>query len=173
MALYTNFHTLLLGDKMKLVTVDDMLILFLNRVYIQSLDFSDKESVQKYMKQLLSKLRNKYDLEFDGYYEMTLYLDMNYGVIIEVKKEELEYLDYFSNQIEMNTKVIEGSFLYEVSNFDENFMEKFWVYKLKDKIYLRAKDNISNIEMGIILESAKIIYGDLADKIIRKAKVLR
>ena len=158
---------------MKLITVDDMLILFLNRIYIQSLDFKDKTSTEKYLKQLLAKLNNKYDLEFNGYYEVTLYVDLHYGVIIEVKKEELEYLDYFSNQIEMNTKVVEDSFLYEITDINDYLLDKVTFYKIHDKIYLRVKEDISNIEMGIILESAKVIYGEEARKIIKNGKVLR
>ncbi len=158
---------------MKLIMIDDMIILYLNRLYIESLDFTDKISVEKYLKQLLNKLKNKYDLEFDGYYDMTLYVDINYGVIIEVKKEELEYLDYFSNQIELNTKVVEGSFLYEVSLINDYLLKKVIVYKLDDKIYLRVKKDLSNIEMALLLETAQIVYGKQAEKIIRNAKVLR
>lgn len=150
-----------------------MIILYLNRLYIESLDFTDKISVEKYLKQLLNKLKNKYDLEFDGYYDMTLYVDINYGVIIEVKKEELEYLDYFSNQIELNTKVVEGSFLYEVSLINDYLLKKVIVYKLDDKIYLRVKKDLSNIKMALLLETAQIVYGKQAEKIIRNAKVLR
>ena len=120
---------------MKLITNGDMIILYLNKMYIRSLDFTDKEVTEKYMKRLLTKISNKYDIEIDGYYVVNLYVDMNYGVVIEIQKEELEYLDYFSNQIEINTKVVEGSFLYNIDNFDDSLLKKFIIYKIKDKFY--------------------------------------
>lgn len=158
---------------MKLITDGDTIILYLNRMYIRSLDFTDKEATEKYMKRLLIKISHKYDIIFDGYYVVSLYVDMNYGVIIEVVKEELEYLDYFGNQIEINTKVVDGSFLYEVSDLNDDFTKKFIVYKIKDKFYLRLKKIISDLEMGQIIEQAEIIYGKKANDIIKKAKVVR
>lgn len=158
---------------MKLITDGDKLILYLNKMYIKSLDFSDKEATEKYMKRLFTKISNKYDIEINGYYMVNLYVDANYGVVIEIIKEELEYLDYFSNQIEINTKVIEGSFLYEIADFDKSLLKKFIIYKIKDKLYLRVKESISDLEMGKVLESAEIVYGTKANEIIRKAKVVR
>lgn len=158
---------------MKLITNGDMIILYLNKMYIRSLDFTDKEATEKYMKRLLTKISNKYDIEIDGYYVVNLYVDMNYGVVIEIQKEELEYLDYFSNQIEINTKVVEGSFLYNIDNFDDSLLKKFIIYKIKDKLYLRVKENISDLEMGKVLERAEIIYGAKANEIIKKAKIVR
>ena len=158
---------------MKLITNGDMIILYLNKMYIRSLDFTDKEATEKYMKRLLTKISNKYDIEIDGYYVVNLYVDMNYGVVIEIQKEELEYLDYFSNQIEINTKVVEGSFLYNIDNFDDSLLKKFIIYKIKYKLYLRVKENISDLEMGKVLERAEIIYGAKANEIIKKAKIVR
>lgn len=158
---------------MKLITNGDMIVLYLNKMYIISLDFTDKEATEKYMKRLLTKISSKYDIEIDGYYVVNLYVDMNYGVVIEIIKEELEYLDYFSNQIEINTKVVEGSFLYEVYNVDFSLLKKFVVYKIKDKLYLRVKENLSDLEMGRVLEGADIIYGAEANEIIKKAKIVR
>ena len=51
---------------MKLITNGDMIILYLNKMYIRSLDFTDKEATEKYMKRLLTKISNKYDIEIDA-----------------------------------------------------------------------------------------------------------
>ena len=158
---------------MKLMYEDDKLVLYLNKMYIHSLDFSDKEMVQKYMKRLFLKVSNRYDIEFDGYYVVKLYVDMNYGVIIEVVKEELEYLDYFSNQIEMNTEVIHGSFLYEPFDVSEQNLDCFVLYKFNDKLYMGVKSQISDMQMGNLLEHSRIIYGIEADNIIKKGKIVR
>lgn len=157
---------------MKVVMDDDLIILYLNRFYIESIDFSDKESLQKYLKKLLLKLQDNYSLEFNGYYNITLYVDKNYGVIIEVKKEELEYLDYFGNSLEINTKILEDSFLYEVNDID--FNDDYLVYILNDHVYIKFKKNISNVSMGFIIENVnRIIYGKESKRIIKRAKIVR
>ncbi len=158
---------------MKLITDGDMIILYLNKMYIRSLDFTDKEAIEKYMKRLLKKISNKYDMSFDGYYVVNLYVDVNYGVVIEIIKEELEYLDYFGNQVEINTNVSYDSFLYEMNNFDNSLFDNFLVYKIKDKLYIKIDEDISDVEMGKVLECCKIIYGTKADEIIKKARLVR
>ena len=156
---------------MKVVINDDFIVLCLNRFYIKSIDFNDKEILQNYIKKLLLKLQDKYSLEFIGYYNITIYVDKNYGVIIEVKKEQLEYLDYFGSTLEINTRILEDSFLYEVSSVD--FSDNYLIYTLNGKIYIRIKKIISNVQMGPILEKVnKIIYGKERKKITKKAKVL-
>ena len=50
---------------MKLVTDGDKVILYLNKMYIQTLDFKDKEVAEKYLKVLLNKLALKYDMNFN------------------------------------------------------------------------------------------------------------
>ena len=157
---------------MKVVVKDNLLIIYLNKYYIKSLDFNSKENLQKYIKKLLLNLQNNYNIQFDGYYDISLYVDKNYGVIIEVKKEELEYFEYFKNGIEINTKIIEDSFLYEINDIIKN--NNFLTYVLKDKIYIKIKDQIENIKMGQILEKTKnIIYGKERKKIIKKARIVR
>ncbi len=158
---------------MKLVVNENKVILYLNKMYMQTLDFKNKEETEKYLKFLLNKLASRYDINFNGYYLVHIYIDMSYGVIIELTKEELEYLDYFNNQIEMNTKITHGSFLYEVHNLDDKVFTKFYVYKLKDKLYLRIKKELSDFEMAEVIENANIIYGKKADTIIRKAHLVR
>ncbi len=158
---------------MKLLAINEKIILYLNKMYISSLDFSDKELADKYLKKLFVKISNKYDIEFNGYYLVKLYVDTNYGVIIEIKNEELEYLDYFSNQIEMNTEVVYGSFLYEISDLNEEFVDDFTIYKFDNKFYLRVRNDVSDMEMGKLLEHAKIIYGISVSNIIKKGKVVR
>ena len=155
---------------MKVVINDELITLFLNKDYISSLDFCDKEKTHNYLKQLLLKMKNNYHLDFNGYYNMSVYVDKCYGIIVEVKKEEIEYLDYYSG-IEINPKIINDSFLYEIPNID-NFKDKNnQVYIYKTNIYLKINKPLSSQKMGNILEhTIKIIYGNHQKKISKKAK---
>ena len=45
---------------------------------------------------------------------------------------------------------------------------------MKDKLYAKAKEDISDIEMGLIMEKVdRIIYGSKASEVIRRSKVVR
>ncbi len=155
---------------MKLTVLGEKIIIYLNTTYTHTLNFDDKENIHNFLKQFFKKLNKKYNLELDGYYNITLYTDKYYGVIIEVTKEELEYFDYFTNQIEMNIKVVQDTFLYQINNIRTNFKEKMNMYKVYDKIYLKAKVPLTSIEMGALLETSKIIYGPKAKNISKTMK---
>ena len=93
-----------------------------------------------------------------------------------MKKEELEYLDYFNNQIELNIELIEDSFLYKVDdifNINKTLLSKFVIYKDGETIYLKAKNDLNSIELGTILENGEIVYGNKAQKIKRKSQIIK
>lgn len=85
-------------------------------------------------------------------------------------KEELEYLGYFTNQIEMDIKVVCDIFLYEIHTLNNHIKDKLNIYKKHDKIYAKINKSLSNIEMGTLLETSKIIYGKEAKQISKTMK---
>lgn len=155
---------------MKIVCDDDTVSLYMNKIYIKNLDFSDKIFLESYLKNTLKILDNKYNLKFDGYYDVNLYIDQNYGVIIDVIKERLEYFDYFSNQIQLNINVIEDCFLYELLDIPFHFMDNLKFYKFFDKIYVKIKGQIDNFLVGNLFELSKVIYGEEKNKILNFLK---
>lgn len=157
---------------MRVVTKDNLIVLYLNKILCENINIQDKETLNKYLKKLLLKLQDNYNLEFNGYYDITLYIDKYYGVIIEIKKEELEYLDYFVNSIEINAKILEDSFLYEIN--DITFNDNYLLYTLNGNIYIKINREVNSIFMGKILEkTSRIIYGKERKTIIKKAKIWR
>jgi hypothetical protein len=160
---------------MKLIN-DDNIVIFLGKNYLNNIDITDKVKIETSVLALINKIKTKYNLDFSGYYNADLYKDDNYGIIISIKKEQLEYLEYFNNQLELNVEVIEDAFLYKVEDIfkiNPQLLKKFIIYKIKDNIYLKAKDKISNIELGMILENSTIIYGREARNIIYKSKIVK
>ncbi len=155
---------------MKIVCDGDTVSLYMNKIYIKNLDFSDKIFLESYLKNTLKILDNKYNLKFDGYYDVNLYIDQNYGVIIDVIKERLEYFDYFSNQIQLNINVIEDCFLYELLDIPFHFMDNLKFYKFFDKIYVKIKGQIDNFLVGNLFELSKVIYGEEKNKILNFLK---
>ena len=160
---------------MKLI-IDENIVVFLDKVYLQSLDLTDKNQIEKKLIKIINKIQNKHHIDLNGYYNVFIYKDNNYGFIIDMQKEEIEYLDYFNNQLELNIEVIEDSFLYKINDIfllNKSFLKKFIIYKNKDTIYLKAKDSLNDLELGTILENGKIIYGKEANNIKKKSQIIK
>lgn len=158
---------------MKLI-IDENIVIFLDKIYLQNIDLTNQNQIQKKLIKFINKIQNKYTLDLNGYYNVYIYKDENYGLIVDMRKEELEYLDYF-NQIEMNIQVIEDTFLYKIEDIfrlNKNILKKFIIYKNKDTIYLKAKNKLTSIELGLILENGEIIYGKKARKIERQSQII-
>ena len=61
----------------------------------------------------------------------------------------------------------------DILRLEKPLLNKFIIYKNKDNLYLKPKEKISNIELGIILENSEIIYGAQADKIKKKSQIIK
>ncbi len=160
---------------MKLI-IDENIVIFLDKLYLNNIDLKDYNLIEKKLIKLINKIQNKYLIDLNGYYNVYIYKDENYGIIIYMQKEELEYIDYFNEQLEFNIEVIEDSFLYKIDDIlrlEKPLLNKFIIYKNKDNLYLKPKEKISNIELGIILENSEIIYGAQADKIKKKSQIIK
>ena len=160
---------------MKLI-IDENIVIFLDKLYLNNIDLKDYNLIEKKLIKLINKIQNKYLIDLNGYYNVYIYKDENYGIIIYMQKEELEYIDYFNEQLEFNIEVIEDSFLYKIYDIlrlEKPLLNKFIIYKNKDNLYLKPKEKISNIELGIILENSEIIYGAQADKIKKKGQIIK
>ena len=171
----SNVSYTILGDKMKLI-IDENIVIFLDKLYLNNIDLKDYNLIEKKLIKLINKIQNKYLIDLNGYYNVYIYKDENYGIIIYMQKEELEYIDYFNEQLEFNIEVIEDSFLYKIDDIlrlEKPLLNKFIIYKNKDNLYLKPKEKISNIELGIILENSEIIYGAQADKIKKKSQIIK
>ena len=160
---------------MKLI-IDENIVFFLNKIYLDNIDLKDENLIEKKLIKLINKIQKQYNIDLNGYYNVYIYKDKNYGLIIEMEKEKLDYLDYFNNQIELNIEIIEDTFLYKTDNIftiDKTSLEKLIIYINKDEIYLKIKENINDIELGQIIENSQIIYGNKAKSIKKQSKIIR
>ena len=152
---------------MKLIINDDINI-YLNKPYLKNMDLNNPKTI----KNIIKKISKKYDIDIYGYIEVKIYIDSNYGVIINIKKEEFEYFDYLSDEIEMNIEIINDSFLYKIEEiYDKNQIKNRKLYKYKDNFYINI-DKIDNINLGKIIETSEIIYGEKAKKIIERNNII-
>lgn len=157
--------------------IDDLNIrIYLQKSKIKNIDFTDKGDLQDYFKELFINLKNNYNININGYYYINVFKDKNYGLILEMKKEELDYIEYLDGQVDMSIAVDNNDmFFYELDDYfsiDNKIIKNIKLYKYDNKIYIQLINKISNICMAKLLEFSKIIYGEKCRRIKRQGNII-
>ncbi len=150
---------------MKIKLDDSNIIIFLSKYITQNFDYSDTVNLEKELKKIFNKLSLYYNIELSGYYDIYLYLDNNYGAVLECIKDTYTYDDTFLD-IRLTLKYI--NFLYEIEDI-ENFSFMHNIYLYDGRIYLEILENIDFLKTSNIIEKSDVIYKDI-DKIKRYGK---
>lgn len=129
--------------------------IYLKNEFISNIDFNKKEDLENYLKKLFKILKDKYSILIEGFYDITVYKDKYYGIIIHLEKEELEYYEYFKNQVDMRLVVIDTEFLYLVDDIPKS--NKYKVIVKNNEIYLKIVEKLNKLEMMELLENIKTI----------------
>jgi len=158
---------------LKTIVEDKKIIVFLSKDEVNDICFEDDEFIEKYFKDLFLKLNKKYDIELNGYYDVKIYKDVNYGAVIEFINEDIDYYNYF-DQIDMKINISKSPlFLYEINyNFlDSEILKKSVCYKFLNKLYLKLND-IDN-DYFKLLELSDIVYGNKVEEILKYGKKVK
>ena len=143
---------------MNIKFIDELILdIYIKRELIDNIDFNNKIDLEKYLKKLFKILKNKYDIVIEGFYDITVYIDKYYGVIFHLEKDNVEYYDYFKNQVDMRIITIDTDFLYLVDDIPQNLLNKVDVIIIDKNIYLKIKENLSKVEMMKLLEISKVV----------------
>ena len=134
-------------------------IVFLNN---KKFCLDDKDDLEQQFKSIFNDIKLRYQFDVSGYYDITVYKD-------------IEYLDYFDNQVEMRIVTSPyDKFIYKLENNDLNIpFDNCEVRSFRGNIYIIPHNNVKNIEFAQILEYTTVIYGEEADKIIKYSKKMR
>lgn len=144
---------------MNIKFIDELILdIYIKRELIDNIDFNNKIDLEKYLKKLFKILKNKYDIVIEGFYDITVYIDKYYGVVIHLEKDDVEYYDYFKNQVDMRIITIDTDFLYLVDDIPQNLLNKVDVIIIDKNIYLKIKENLSKVEMMKLLEISRVVY---------------
>lgn len=155
---------------MKLESKENILIIYLKKQLIEKIDFTKKDELEKYFKELFLRLKEYYNIKISGYYNINVYIDEFYGVALELQKEELDYYDYFDNQVDMHIITEELNFLYSIEDyFVTKELDFSKLYYYKDKYYISS--NI-NTNYSYLLENSEIIYKNTKE-IIKFGRVIK
>ena len=131
---------------------------YIKKELIDNIDFNNKEDLEKYLKSLFKTLKNNYDIVIEGFYEITVYTDKYYGVVLHLEKDELDYYDYFKNQVDMRIVTVDTNFMYLVEDIPNSILNKVNVCVKDNNIYLKIKEKLTKLEMMELIENSKIIY---------------
>lgn len=144
---------------MNIKFIDNLTLdIYIKKELIDDVDFNNKEILEKYLKKLFKTLKNKYNIEIQGFYDITVYCDKYYGVIFHLEKDDIEYYDYYKNQVDMRIMTINTEFLYLVDDIPYNLLNKVNVLIKNNNIYLKIKEKLSKIDMMNLLEISKVVY---------------
>lgn len=132
--------------------------IYIKKELINNIDFNNKEDLEKYLKKLFKILKNKYNITIEGFYDINVYIDKYYGVIFHLEKEEMEYCDYYKNQVDMRIITMDVEFLYLVEDIPYNLLNKVSIKINNNNIYLKLKEQLNKVEMMKLLEISKVVY---------------
>lgn len=155
---------------------DDKLIVFLNNYYLKKNNFSLKNNLEMYFKNLFLKLSEFYDITIKGFYDITIYQDNLFGVILDIKKEDIDFYSYYDDHIDMKIKIMKKEkFIFKLDKFsilDNKVLQYCKLYILKNDLYIIPKKTINDIILGMLLESSTILYGEDSYKVINNARLI-
>lgn len=158
--------------KLELFNLENMTI-FLCKDYLKKIDFNLDGNYEKEFKRLFIKIKDIYNINMSGYYEVTVYINDIYGMIIDLQKDNDEYVKIFGDTVDMKiTFKFDSPIYYELDEYINFNIENYNLYFYNDKFYLELLDDskYSYSEYLKLLESSYIIYGKEIYSIKNKMK---
>lgn len=154
---------------MKLKIIDDKLIYYINKKCID-FDTENKESFEKYIKELVLNIKKIYGYKISGTYNVHIFENKNFGLIIEfIKKEEL---NFFSDLIDLKLSIFYDSEIY--LKLEDYFLIKKYknIYYYDDFFYINVDETYKK-DLLILSEFSDFIYGDNLSEIKSNLKLLK
>ena len=131
-----------------------------NTIIVYLLDnkkYNEDSDIKKMLIKVFDNLE-KYDgITFTSDYNLDLYINRYYGMILEIKENE----DFvYDDIVNLKLNVLRDTlFLYEVDDPLEYI--NYEIYYYNDKFYVNAKREDINL-----IENSNLVYGDIVYKII-------
>lgn len=144
---------------MRISIIDNDILIYINNNLI-NIDFEDLDTTKEYFKELFLKIKDK--VEINGFYFVNVYKDDLYGIVIELTKEEMDYIDYYTDEVDMHITLNENTFLYEIEDIflNKEIIKNSKIIYYNKKIYLKLKNDIDENLKGYLYEFSNLIYKD-------------
>ena len=150
--------------------------IYLNKYYVADLELNDKQCVEEYFKKVFINLKNNYHLDIYGYYNIRVYANKQYGIIIDVFKLSNDYFKMPGNKVDMKIMIdSDNKFLYEI--IDYFLIESYKnciknIYYKDEKYYLELDDTVDEVFYLYLIEHSNIIFNDVAYEIVATSSKL-
>ena len=147
------------------------MIFYLSHDYLNKINFQMEENIEKEFKKIFIKLKRIFHLDINGYYDVIVYINDKYGMIMEMEKEDDEYIKIFGDTLDMKiTFRFDSEFLYRLDNIDFITFHGYKLYYYNHCFFLSLKknSNISNGEYANLIENSDIVYGEILEQMKNK-----
>ena len=132
--------------------------IYIKNQLIENINFDNKEDIEKYLKKLFKILNQKYKIIIEGFYNITIYIDKYYGIVIHLEKENLEYYEYYKNQVDMRLITVHTDFMYLVNDIPKSIINKIKLQIKDNNIYIKIINKLNDLEMMKLMEFSEIVY---------------
>ena len=138
---------------MKVEMLSDKIIVYL----LDNKKYNEDSDIKKMLIKVFDNLEKYYDITFTSDYNLELYINRYYGMILEIK-ENKDFI--YDDIVNLKLNVLRDTlFLYEVDDPLEYI--NYEIYYYNDKFYVNAKREDINL-----IENSNLVYGDIVYKII-------
>lgn len=131
-----------------------------NTIIVYLLDkkkYNEDSDIKKILINVFDNLEKYYNITFTSDYNLELYINRYYGMILEIKENE-DFI--YDDIVNLKLNVLRDTlFLYEVDDPLEYI--NYEIYYYNDKFYVNAKREDINL-----IENSNLVYGDIVYKII-------
>lgn len=131
-----------------------------NTIIVYLLDnkkYNEDSDIKKILINVFDNLEKYYNITFTSDYNLELYINKYYGMILEIKENE-DFI--YDDIVNLKLNVLRDTlFLYEVDDPLEYI--NYEIYYYNDKFYVNAKREDINL-----IEDSNLVYGDIVYKII-------
>jgi hypothetical protein len=159
---------------MKVSYIDENnILIFISDDLLNNIDFIDEEETKDYFRELFFNIKDKLKLIINGFYLVMVYQDKYYGIVIELKKEDIDFYDYYIDEIDMHITIEKDIFLYKINDIfiSNDLLKDNDVIIYNNELYLKINKEIDNILKGHLLEISELIYKN-TNEIIKNGKIL-
>ena len=131
-----------------------------NTIIVYLLDnkkYNEDSDIKKILINVFDNLEKYYNITFTSDYNLELYINRYYGMILEIKENE-DFI--YDDIVNLKLNVLRDTlFLYEVDDPLEYI--NYEIYYYNDKFFVNAKRE--DIDL---IENSNLVYGDIVYKII-------
>ena len=148
---------------MKIVSNEDDFTIYLIGNNFGSIDIKD------YVKNIVLKTKDRIKKYISGYYEVKVYINNSYGMILEIKKES--DFDFFKDFIELDINIEDSTMYFKFKDYFA-IVNKSNINYYDDNYYINV-DKLNKKELLTLSEFGNIVYGKEIDKIEKKLSKIK